>query len=104
MAKSDKLYSKSPKIEKDGDGKPGISKPKEADAEDMGIGGDDTEGNQTQMPVQVEQMHKRHSTEIKDMHKRHQDETKDAHKRHEKELKKAMGHSDTGEEKDTENG
>lgn len=90
MSKSDKLYSKSPKIEKDSEGKPGIKKPTEADAEDMGIGGDDVEGNQTQMPVQVEQMHGRHSKEAKDMHARHEGEMKDMHKRHAKEMKKTM--------------
>lgn len=102
MAKSDKLYSKSPKIEKDGDGKPGISKPTEADAEDMGIGGDNLQGDQDQMPVQVEQMHKRHSTEVKDMHKRHEDEAKDVHKRHQKELKKTMQPDSEGNESENQ--
>lgn len=90
MGKSDKLYSKSPKIEKDGDGKPGIKRPTEADAEDMGVGGDNTQGQQVQMPIQVEQMHDRHSKEVKDMHARHEGEHKDMNKRHIKELKKTM--------------
>lgn len=97
MAKSDKLYSKSPSIKKDADGKAGISKPSEADAEDMGIGGDDAEGNQTQMPVDVQQVgdtQKRHMTEMKDMHKRHEDESKDMHKRHTKEIGKSFGDKD----------
>mgnify|MGYP001555147659 FL=1 len=94
LSKSDKLYSKSPSIKKDKDGKTSISKPKEADAEDMGIAGDNIQGEQTQMPVQTEQLgetHSRHQTEMKDMGKRHTDEVKDMHKRHAKEMAKHYG-------------
>lgn len=97
MSKSNKLYSKSPSIKRGADGSPGVSSPTEADSENMGIGGDDVQGNQTQMPVDTEQLdgtHKRHQTEAKDMHKRHEDETKDMHKRHLKEVAKHYGKED----------
>lgn len=95
MAKSDKLYKDSPKIEKDGDGKPGIKKPSKADGENMGIEGNPQPGAGDGMPVPVdekmEEMHGRHTREMKDMHKRHEDEHKDMNKRHMKEAGKLSG-------------
>lgn len=80
MAKSDKLYSKSPKIERDDKGKVGIKKPSKADKEDMGL--EDNAGADTkpsEMPIQV---HQSYDEVISDMHNRHQSELKDMHKRH----------------------
>lgn len=95
MGKSDKLYSRSPKIERDGDGKVGIKKPAPADEVDMGLKGEsDVEGNPEEMALSAEQMdntHSRHQKEMKDMHKRQEDETKDMHKRHSKEMSKHYG-------------
>lgn len=95
MGKSDKLYSRSPKIERDGDGKVGIKKPAPADEEDMGLKGDAMgEGDPDEMALSAEQLdatHDRHQKEMKDMHKRHEDETKDMHKRHSKEVAKHYG-------------
>lgn len=68
-SRSGKLYDKSPKLERDGEGKVGISKPTAADKESAGIG----------EPTPVEQvgaMHERHASEMKDMHKRHFKEMK----------------------------
>jgi hypothetical protein len=102
MAKSEKLYKDSPRVERDKEsGEVGITRPSEADAEDMGIDGNPLPGGGDGMPVQVEQMHDRHKKEMSDMHKRHEDEAKDMHKRHQKEVSKSMGKDDekTGEKK-----
>lgn len=76
--KSDRLYKKSPSIKRGQDGKVGISKPTEADAEDMGVSGNPLPGDDGKMPISMEQlmaeMHERHMTELKDMHKRHASE------------------------------
>lgn len=82
MSKSDKMYSKSPKIEKDENGKASIKKPSEADAEDMAV-----EDNPKEMPVDVQEierhdMAKKHVQELKDMHKRHSDDFEKMHGRH----------------------
>lgn len=93
MSKSDRLYSKSPKVERDTDGEVKIKKPAEATKEDIGLSGNplpETEG-EGEMPIAVEQIHDRHQREMKDTHKRHEDEIKDMHKRHHKEISKAMG-------------
>jgi hypothetical protein len=87
MSKSDKMYAKSPKIEKDDKGKPGIKKPSKADAEDMGTEGNDVEGAGDGMPVDIHEkervsMHKRHQEEQKAMHDRHEKDLKDMHARH----------------------
>lgn len=87
MAKSDKLYAKSPKIEKDDKGKPGIKKPEKADAEDMGVS-----DNKTEMPVDVHEqerqsMHKRHEEELKSLQEGHHKAVGDMNSRHEKDLK-----------------
>jgi hypothetical protein len=96
MAKSDKLYDKSPRLKRDKEsGEMGIHKPTEADAENMGVAGNPlpTDGS-GEIPMEVHQamasMHDRHSKEMKDMHKRHEDEHKDMHKRHQKEVKHMM--------------
>lgn len=93
MAKSEKLYSKSPELKRGEDGKVGISKPDAADKTDMGLEGNplpqDSESD-AGMPVQVKQ--------VSDMHERHIQEMKDMHKRHQKEHEKlAADHSGTGE-------
>lgn len=85
MAKSDKMYEKSPKIEKDEKGKPGIKKPSKADAEGMGIEGSPLKGAGDGMPVDI------HEKERMSMHKRHQEETQAMHDRHEKDLKEMHG-------------
>lgn len=81
MAKSDKLYSKSPSIERDSDsGKVGVKKPTKADGEDMGIEGPANPNNpDPAMPVQV---HQTHEEAVQEMHSRHEQELKDMHKRH----------------------
>lgn len=103
MSKSEKLYKDSPKMERDKESgnmkvaKKGISKPTQADAEDMGIAGDGVNGHPAEMPVnvhQVDEVQKRHTVEVKDMHKRHQDEMKDLHKRHVKEISKTFDSSE----------
>ncbi len=76
--KSDKLYSQSPSVKKDANGKPGISKPTPAAADSMGLAGNPLPTDGTgDMPIHIKQiadMHERHVTELKDMHKRHQKE------------------------------
>lgn len=78
VQKSDKLYKKSPSIKRGDNGKVGISRPTEADSEDMGVSGNPLPGTEGQMPISIEQlksdMHERHMTELKDMHKRHMGE------------------------------
>lgn len=98
MAKSDKLYNKSPKIERDSEsGKVGIKKPTKADAEDMGIEGNELPGAGDGMPVitheeAMDAMHDRHINEMKDMHKRHAKEVSEF-------MKKSIANKeDTGEE------
>lgn len=91
MSKSSKLYKDSPTVDRDEEGTVGIKKPSKADAEDEGLEGNPLPGAGDGMPVQVEEMHKRHIKEMSDMHKRHEDEHKDMHKRHQKEIKKAHG-------------
>lgn len=87
MSKSDKMYAKSPKIEKDKDGKPGIKKPEKADAEDMGVS-----DNTNEMPVDAHEqerqsMHKRHEEELKSLQDGHHKAVGDMNSRHEKDLK-----------------
>lgn len=92
MSKSGKLYSDSPSLKRDKEsGSVGVSKPSEADGENMGTEGSPLPGGGEGMPVQVEQMHGRHEKEMKDMHARHETEHKDMNKRHLKEHKKLMG-------------
>lgn len=83
MAKSDKMYSKSPKIEKDSEGKVGIKKPTEANAEDMGVSGNPLPGSDGKMPIEIHEktqdMVERHAAEISDLHKRHAKEFKKLH-------------------------
>lgn len=97
MAKSDKMYSKSPKLERNEKGDVGIKKPTQADGENMGVSGDDEQGNPASMPIhpeQVDEMQKRHMKEMKDTHARHEGEIKDMHKRHHKEVGKLTGEKD----------
>lgn len=87
MSKAKKLYKDSPSIEKDEDGKPGIRKPSQADAEDMGLAGSPAgEGSEGEMPIQVHQkmtdMLERHQNELKDMQKRHSKEADQLHTKH----------------------
>lgn len=90
MSKSDKMYAGSPALKRDKEsGKVGVSRPTKADAVDMGVGGDNAQGNPADMPIQVHQtgedalkeMHGRHATELTAMHDRHQKEFKDFSKK-----------------------
>lgn len=95
MARSAELYKDSPSLKRDKDsGKMGVSKPSQADAENMGLAGGPMPGTPGEMPVAlhgaVVDMHDRHEVERKDMHKRHEDEVKDMHKRHLKEVSKLL--------------
>lgn len=87
MSKSEKMYKDSPSVKKDEDGKPGISKPSQADAENMGTDGNGIPGTPGSMPVDVHQktseMMDRHHAEIKDMQKRHEKEHSGIMKEHE---------------------
>lgn len=79
MAKSDKMYSSSPSIKKDAEGKPGIQKPTPAATDDAGLSGNPLPGSEGEMPIHIKQindMHERHGQEMKDMHKRHEAEHK----------------------------
>jgi hypothetical protein len=87
MTKSDKMYSKSPKIEKDEKGKPKITKPTKADGESMGTEGSPLEGASQEMPIDIHEkerqsMHKRHEEELIAMHDRHSKDLREMHKRH----------------------
>jgi hypothetical protein len=93
-SKSDKMYSKSPKIEKDKDGKPGIKKPKGDEADQAQTEGskDTLEGAGDGLPVdpkmqEVVSMHQRHEEEQKALHEVHEKGKKDMHDRHEKDMK-----------------
>lgn len=81
MTKSARLYKDSPSIKKDENGKPGIQKPTQADAEDMGIA-----DSASEMPVNIHQsmseMLERHSNELKDMQKRHSKEADGIKEKH----------------------
>ena len=66
-SKHEKLYSDSPSIKKDKEGKTAISKPSEADAENMGTEGNDIPGAGDGMPVKVKEMHDRHKKEMSDI-------------------------------------
>lgn len=78
MAKSDKLYSHSPSVKKDADGKAKLDKPSKTMMDSTGLGGNPLPPDgAAEMPLHVKQyadMHERHHTELKDMHKRHQKE------------------------------
>lgn len=96
--KSDRMYSKSPKIEKDKDGKPGIKKPKGDEADQAGTegAGSALEGAGNGTPVDVKQqevmsMHQRHEEEQKALHEVHEKGKKDMHDRHEKDMKDMHG-------------
>lgn len=92
--KSKKLYGKSPKIEKDKDGKASMAKePSEAEGESMGTEGNPLPGSEGKMPVHAsheaerKSMHKRHEEEQHAMHERHEKDMTEMHKRHEKATK-----------------
>lgn len=92
MKKSEKLYSKSPKLKRDEEsGKVAVEKPTEAAKEDIGVSGSPLEGTPGEMPIQAHEAHQdmveRHANELKDMHKRHE-------KEHEKVLKKHVPDSE----------
>lgn len=82
MARSDKLYGDSPKMERDGDGKVAVKKgaaSKEKPKSDMA------------------NMHDRHARETNEAHKRHEDEIKALHARHEKEAAAMPPPGDAGQ-------
>lgn len=92
MAKSEKLYSKSPKLKRDEEsGKVGVEKPTEATKEDIGLEGNPLEGAGEGMPIQAHEAHQ-------DMVERHIAEFKDLHKRHEKEHEKLLKKHSAGED------
>jgi hypothetical protein len=79
MSKSSKMYSSSPSIKKDSEGKAGISKPTPAAADSMATSGNPLPPGEGEMPIHIKQindMHERHGQEMKDMHKRHEAEHK----------------------------
>lgn len=85
MAKSDKLYSKSPKMERDDNGDMEVRKPS-TDGAAPGEDGSNAEMQGEGPEAHTEErasMHKRHETELKDMHKRHQKDVEEMHGRHE---------------------
>lgn len=87
MPKSEKLYKNSPKVEKDKDGKPGISKPKPQDKDATATGGAPLEGGGDGMPLDIHEqehtsMYKRHQEELSSMSDRHLKDVKEMHKRH----------------------
>lgn len=84
------MYSKTPKIEKNADGKPGITRPKGDEADKAGTegAGSTLENAGEGIPVDIHEkerssMHKRHEEEQKAMHSRHDKDLKDMHSRHE---------------------
>jgi hypothetical protein len=87
MSKHSKMYENSPKVSKDSEGKPGISKPDKATAESIGTEGNPLEGAGDGMPVDPHQaeraeMGKKHLQEHKDMNKRQEAEHESMTKRH----------------------
>lgn len=70
MAKSDKLYSDSPKIERGEDGKHKVEKKAKHHAKPKS---------------DMANTHDRHQRELAEAHKRHEDEIKALHARHQKE-------------------
>lgn len=108
MTKSSKLYSDSPALKKDSDGKVGIEKPSQATATDIGTGGSPLPGTPGEMPVQAHQEHQemveRHSSELKDLHKRHGKEHEKLMEKHgmkEDKEEKKTGEADKKEVKET---
>lgn len=96
MSKSEKLYKDSPRVERDEkSGEVGITRPSEADKQDMGLSGNPLEGAGDGMKVDVQHEHEK----MQDMLERHQAELKDMHKRHEKEHAKLSGMKDDKGEK-----
>lgn len=84
--KHDKLYSKSPKLER---GEDGDMKVKKAD-EPVKEGTEKTEGadgSQAEDDGEVKSMHKRHEDEHKALHESHQKALEDMHGRHHKDMK-----------------
>lgn len=110
MSKSNKLYSDSPSLKRGEDGEVGVQKPSEADADNMGVGGSDEQGDPAQMPIDTHQegerremkhrhvgehlaQHHRHETEHSthkgdkaELYKKHEAEMADMHKRHQEEM------------------
>lgn len=73
--RSEKLYSDSPKMERDEKGKVSVKKATEKKTEGKGGAKPD-----------MDKMPTRHAREVQEMHKRHMDEHKDMAARHEKEM------------------
>ena len=83
MARSDKLYSDSPKMERGDDGKVAVRK---------------KEGGSKEKPKSdMSNMHDRHARETSEAHKRHEDEIKALHARHEKEAAAMPPAGDAGQ-------
>lgn len=71
MARSDKMYKDSPKIDKDENGKAVVKKSSGEEKKEEATSGKGEIGD-SKTPIQ--EMHDRHLSEMKDMHKRHQKE------------------------------
>ena len=86
MAKSDKLYAKSPKMERDENGDMEVKKASDTTGDEANAGED---GSNAEMQGSADQdaerksMHSRHEEELKAMHKRHQKDVEEMHGRHE---------------------
>lgn len=79
MNRASKLYSHSPRMERDEDsGEMGIHRPIEADKQDMGLSGNPIQGTPGEMPIEASQSHERH-----EMHHKHIEEHHQVHRRHE---------------------
>lgn len=87
MGKHDKLYDKSPKLERGEDGDMEVKKPEGSEktvGEDGSSAQDDGEvSNMDAHDKERASMHKRHEEEQKAMHERHHKDMKEMHKRHE---------------------
>ena len=97
MSRASKMYSKSPKLERDEDGKMGVKTPEKAQEIEAGVQGVDGKGGGS-IPAGIRHsheriaMHHRHIHEHLEMHRKHEMEhahhkgdKKELHERHEKE-------------------
>ena len=86
MSKSDKLYSASPSVGKDADGKAEVQTPQTQ--ENVGNDGSNASMGDESHDAERASMHKRHEEEQTAMHSRHEKDMKEMHKRHEKKAEK----------------
>lgn len=103
MSRSDKMYGKSPKLERDEDDKIAVKKGSETAAEkkaDKKEGGESKKEGEASTAVDGMEEHHEH---FKEMHERHRNEMKDMHKRHQKEHEMLTEKHHGGEGKKIEN-